>query len=145
MGIAILSELEPFALVTPKDGWRVPEGLAEARPMTKPQVSTVEEMGLDSRCRPYRNIDSLCIAGEFDEAKFRTTVGSVVERHPVLRASFDLVGYQEPASERGRLFGRSRMSRDGAARMTAASPRHVAQILDRCPYLEIFNRNAEVV
>ncbi len=89
-------ELEPFALVAPEDRERLPEGLVDAYPMAELQVGMVYEMELDPDRRPYHNVDSLRIAGVFDEACFREAVARVVERHPILRTSFDLSGYGEP-------------------------------------------------
>ncbi len=89
-------ELEPFALVAPEDRKRLPGGLVDAYPMAELQVGMVYEMELDPDRRPYHNVDSLRISGVFDEGCFREAVARVVERHPVLRTSFDLSGYGEP-------------------------------------------------
>ncbi|MGC5013361.1 amino acid adenylation domain-containing protein, partial [Streptosporangium sp. DT93] len=87
---------EPFSLVSPRDRERLPEGLVDAYPMAELQVGMVYEMELDPDRRPYHNVDSLRIAGPFDEAAFRDAVARVVERHPILRTSFDLSGFGEP-------------------------------------------------
>ncbi|MGC5016872.1 condensation domain-containing protein, partial [Streptosporangium sp. DT93] len=51
---------------------------------------------LDPDRRPYHNVHSLRITGSFDETAFRSAVARVVERHPILRTSFDLGGFGEP-------------------------------------------------
>ncbi|MFJ2034153.1 amino acid adenylation domain-containing protein, partial [Streptosporangium sp. NPDC087985] len=86
----------PFSLVSPRDRKRLPEGLVDAYPMAELQIGMVYEMELDPDRRPYHNVDSLRIAGPFDEAMFRDAVARVVEWHPILRTSFDLSGYSEP-------------------------------------------------
>ncbi|MFJ2034381.1 condensation domain-containing protein, partial [Streptosporangium sp. NPDC087985] len=88
--------LEPFSLLSAEDRERLPEGLADAYPMAELQVGMVYEMELDQDRRPYHNVDGLRLAGPFDEARFRDAVARVVERHPILRTSFDLSGYSEP-------------------------------------------------
>ncbi|MFI9271112.1 amino acid adenylation domain-containing protein [Kitasatospora sp. NPDC052896] len=87
---------EPFALVSAEDRARLPEGLEDAYPMAELQVGMVYEMELDPDRRPYHNVDSLRIAGPFDEARFREATARVVARHPILRTSFDLSGYGVP-------------------------------------------------
>ncbi|WP_344949306.1 amino acid adenylation domain-containing protein, partial [Sphaerisporangium flaviroseum] len=87
---------DPFSLVSSRDRERLPEGLVDAYPMAELQIGMVYEMELDPDRRPYHNVDSLRIAGPFDETKFRDAVARVVERHPILRTSFDLSGYSEP-------------------------------------------------
>src|SRR5690606_37193282 len=46
--------------------------------------------------RPCPHVPGLRSAGPFDAARFREAPARVVERHPVLRASFGLPGYSEP-------------------------------------------------
>ncbi|MGC5016868.1 condensation domain-containing protein, partial [Streptosporangium sp. DT93] len=87
---------EPFSLLSPEDRERLPEGLADAYPMAELQVGMVYEMELDPDRRPYHNVHSLRITGSFDETAFRSAVARVVERHPILRTSFDLSGFGEP-------------------------------------------------
>ncbi|HET9895692.1 MAG TPA: amino acid adenylation domain-containing protein [Streptosporangiaceae bacterium] len=88
--------LAPFALLAPEERDKLPAGLTDAYPMAELQVGMVYEMELNPDRSPYHNVDSLCIAGPFDEAKFRQAVALVVERHPILRTSFDLSTYSEP-------------------------------------------------
>ena len=93
---AVEQHREPFSLMSSRDRERLPEGLVDAYPMAELQVGMVYEMELDPDRRPYHNVDSLRIAGPFDETMFRDAVARVVERHPILRTSFDLSGYSEP-------------------------------------------------
>ncbi len=88
--------LEPFELVAPEDTERLPAGLVDAYPMAELQVGMVYEMERNRSRSAYHNVDSLRIAGPFDEAKFSEAVALVVERHPNLRTSFDPSSYREP-------------------------------------------------
>ncbi|WP_344951779.1 condensation domain-containing protein, partial [Sphaerisporangium flaviroseum] len=87
---------DPFSLVSAEDRERLPEGLEDAYPMAELQVGMVYEMELDPDRRPYHNVHSLRITGPFDETRFRDAVTRVVDRHPILRTSFDLSGYTQP-------------------------------------------------
>ncbi|WP_344951776.1 condensation domain-containing protein, partial [Sphaerisporangium flaviroseum] len=87
---------EPFSLVSAEDRERLPEGLVDAYPMAELQVGMVYEMELDPDRRPYHNVHSLRITGPFDETRFQDAVTRVVDRHPILRTSFDLSGYTQP-------------------------------------------------
>ncbi|TDO36765.1 amino acid adenylation domain-containing protein [Paractinoplanes brasiliensis] len=87
---------QPFSLVAPEDRALLPAGLADAYPMAQLQVGMVFEMERDRARNPYHNVETLRLAGRFDEACFREAVDRVVARHPVLRTSFDLAGFGEP-------------------------------------------------
>ena len=68
----------------PKTGTSCPAGLVDAYPMAELQVGMVYEMELNPDRSPYHNVDSLRIAGPFDEAKFRQAVALVVRAPPDL-------------------------------------------------------------
>ena len=87
---------EPFSLVSPQDRALLPEGLADAYPMASLQAGMVYEAELDPERRPYHNVHCLRVPGAFDEDRFRAALAYVVERHPILRTSFDLAAYGEP-------------------------------------------------
>ncbi|MFV2098683.1 amino acid adenylation domain-containing protein, partial [Micromonospora sp. LOL_014] len=89
-------ESRPFELVAAADRAVLPAGLADAYPMTQLQVGMVYEMERDPARNAYHNVETLRLAGRFDEARFRAATGLVVARHPVLRTSFDLTGFGEP-------------------------------------------------
>jgi len=87
---------EPFSLLADDDRALLPEGLDDAYPMAQLQVGMVYEMERDRARNAYHNVETLRLAGRFDERLFRAAVDRTVGRHPVLRTSFDLVGFSEP-------------------------------------------------
>jgi amino acid adenylation domain-containing protein len=93
---APVSATQPFSLVSEVDSRLLPEGLADAYPMAQLQVGMVYEMERDRARNPYHNVETVRLAGRFDESCFREAVALVVARHPALRTSFDLVGFGEP-------------------------------------------------
>ncbi|AEW99757.1 non-ribosomal peptide synthetase [Streptantibioticus cattleyicolor] len=86
----------PFALVPPADRAFLPPGLDDAYPMTAMQLAMVYHMEADPGRRPYQNVNSYRMSGDFDEKAFAAALTEVVHRHPVLRTSFDLVSFSEP-------------------------------------------------
>ncbi|MEV6075920.1 amino acid adenylation domain-containing protein [Streptomyces sp. NPDC052069] len=90
--------VRPFALVTAPDRERLPEGLDDAYPMSQVQIGMVVEMLSDTGRHPYHNVTSFRIRDErpFDVAALRASVRSVIDRHDVLRTSFDLNSYAVP-------------------------------------------------
>ncbi|MFE3928063.1 amino acid adenylation domain-containing protein [Streptomyces sp. YIM B13508] len=88
----------PFSLVDPADRDRLPDGLADAYPLTMLQAGMLHEMLADHRRGAYHNVTDLKITVPegFDAAAFQSAVDAVVAAHPILRTSVDLVGHREP-------------------------------------------------
>ncbi|MBK1787886.1 amino acid adenylation domain-containing protein [Prauserella cavernicola] len=88
----------PFALVGAADRKRLPPGLADAYPMSVGQAGMVYEMLADPGRNLYHNVTSYLIRdkGAFDEQALRRSVQAIVDRHEVLRTSFDLASYEQP-------------------------------------------------
>ncbi|SCF90041.1 amino acid adenylation domain-containing protein, partial [Streptomyces sp. Ncost-T10-10d] len=87
---------QPFSLLTPHDRNHLPHHLDDAYPMAELQIGMVYEMQRDPDRNPYLNVTSLHLPGGFEQEAFRAAVSMVVERHPVLRTSFDLSGLSVP-------------------------------------------------
>ncbi len=89
-----------FSLVDPADRDRLPDGLADAYPLTMLQAGMLHEMLADHRRGAYHNVTDLKITVPegFDAAAFQSAVDAVVAAHPILRTSVDLVGHREPPS-----------------------------------------------
>ncbi|MFF7279700.1 non-ribosomal peptide synthase/polyketide synthase [Streptomyces griseorubiginosus] len=88
----------PFSLVADEDRDRLPEGLADAYPLSQVQLGMVVEMLTDDGKHPYHNVTSFRIRDEqpFSEAALREAAAVVVARHDVLRTSVDLAAYSVP-------------------------------------------------
>ncbi|MEU9316904.1 amino acid adenylation domain-containing protein [Streptomyces sp. NPDC048295] len=82
--------VEPFALISDEDRAKLPDGLADAYPMSQVQTGMVVEMlgGGDT----YRSFISYRISDSraFSEEALREAARRVVGRHEMLRTSFDL-------------------------------------------------------
>jgi amino acid adenylation domain-containing protein len=90
--------VEPFSLLDPADAARVPEGLADAYPLTMLQTGMLHEMLADPGRGAYHNVTDLKITVPegFDLAAFQAAVDAAVRAHDILRTSIDLVSYGEP-------------------------------------------------
>ncbi|MFE0674916.1 amino acid adenylation domain-containing protein [Streptomyces sp. NPDC058867] len=88
----------PFSQLDPADADRLPEGLADAYPLTMLQAGMLHEMLADPRRGAYHNVTDLKITVPegFDAAAFQAAADALVAAHPILRTSVDLVGYREP-------------------------------------------------
>ncbi|MFJ7151578.1 amino acid adenylation domain-containing protein [Streptomyces sp. NPDC100445] len=88
----------PFSQLDPADAARLPDGLADAYPLTMLQAGMLHEMLADPRRGAYHNVTDLKITVPegFDAGAFQAAVDAVVAGHPILRTSVDLVSYREP-------------------------------------------------
>ncbi|GHJ15511.1 non-ribosomal peptide synthetase [Micromonospora sp. AKA38] len=89
----------PFELVPAVDRERLPDGLADAYPLSMNQSGMLIELlaGNDDR-RSYHNVNVYEVRDDrgFDPDAFERAVREVVRRHDVLRTSVRLTGYSEP-------------------------------------------------
>ncbi|MEW2531119.1 condensation domain-containing protein, partial [Streptomyces sp. NPDC047071] len=88
----------PFALLDPSDRERLPDGLVDAFPLAQVQLGMLVEMLADDGRNRYHNTTTFRIKDgrPFDRAALVSAGRAVVERHEMLRASFDLEGYSAP-------------------------------------------------
>ncbi|MBO4210596.1 non-ribosomal peptide synthetase, partial [Micromonospora echinofusca] len=88
----------PFELISEADRAALPDGLVDAYPCTQAQLGMLVELLADDDRNPYHNVTTYRIPdrGEFSFAAFRAAADLLVQRHEVLRTSFDLTGYSVP-------------------------------------------------
>jgi amino acid adenylation domain-containing protein len=87
---------QAFCLVSPEDRLRMPEDVEDAYPLTMLQAGMLFHSEYDPGAHIYHNVSSFHLGARFDEGALRAAVEQLVERHPVLRTSFDLSNYGEP-------------------------------------------------
>jgi amino acid adenylation domain-containing protein len=90
------SEVAPFALLAPADRERLPAGAQDAWPLTRLQSAMIYHTMLDEASAVYHDIFDYEIVGPVRPDVFRRAVLEVVARHPQLRSTMDLDGYQVP-------------------------------------------------
>ncbi|MEU0678185.1 amino acid adenylation domain-containing protein, partial [Streptomyces sp. NPDC006172] len=88
----------PFALIGDADRALLPEGLADAYPLSQNQTGMlVETLASDGR-NNYHDLTSFLVRDDapFDGAALERAVAIVGARHDILRTSVDLTGYSVP-------------------------------------------------
>ncbi|WNM40182.1 amino acid adenylation domain-containing protein [Micromonospora halotolerans] len=90
------AETGRFALVAAADRERLPDGLADAYPMTALQQGMVYHGELTGDPAMYHNVTAHRIAAPLDAAALRRALAGLVAAHPVLRTGFALGAYSEP-------------------------------------------------
>ncbi|MER6421941.1 condensation domain-containing protein [Streptomyces sp. NPDC001137] len=92
------SPVEPYALLSREDRDALPPGLVDAYPMTAMQLGMLAEMRSRPDVNTYQDTTSYRVRanGDFDAAALQQAAQLVVDRHEVLRTSFDLNSYSVP-------------------------------------------------
>ncbi|MGY0003963.1 amino acid adenylation domain-containing protein [Micromonospora sp. I033] len=85
-----------FALVAAADRERLPDGLADAYPMTALQQGMVYHGELTGDPAMYHNVTAHRVTAPLDAAALRRALAGLVAAHPVLRTGFALGTYAEP-------------------------------------------------
>ena len=88
--------VEPFALISEDDRRRVPDSVEDAYPLTMLQTGMLFHSTLDPKSAVYHNVGSYHLRAPLDVDLICTAIDRLLARHPVLRTSFDLVGFSEP-------------------------------------------------
>jgi amino acid adenylation domain-containing protein/non-ribosomal peptide synthase protein (TIGR01720 family) len=88
--------LQPFALLSAEDQARLPAGIDDAYPLSRLQAGMLFHMTAMPGSAAYHNVNSHHLSGRFEPESFAAALGQVIERHPVLRTSFDLGTFSEP-------------------------------------------------
>ncbi|MGI5152392.1 amino acid adenylation domain-containing protein [Plantactinospora sp. CA-294935] len=88
----------PFALISEQDRAELPAGVVDAYPLSQVQLGMVVEMLADSDLHAYHNVTSFRLRTEqpFGPDALREAARIVVQRHELLRTSFDLTTYAVP-------------------------------------------------
>ncbi|HEX7317724.1 MAG TPA: amino acid adenylation domain-containing protein [Pyrinomonadaceae bacterium] len=87
---------EPFELLAEDDLLKLPDGLEDAYPLTMMQAGMLFHSEYSPESSVYHNVTSFRLRARFDEEALRSALRRVINRHPVLRTSFDLTSYGEP-------------------------------------------------
>jgi amino acid adenylation domain-containing protein len=95
-GVSLWRRTQPFELVSEEDRRRLPAEIEDAYPLGQVQAGMLYHTGLTPDAPVYHNVCSYRIRARLDPDALRKSVQRVIERHPLLRTSFDLTSYSEP-------------------------------------------------
>ena len=87
--------IAPFELVGADDRARLPADVEDAYPLTRLQAGMFFHIDYAAGSFPYHDAMSYAVRAPFDAAALQAATEAVVERHPVLRTSFELAGFDE--------------------------------------------------
>ncbi|WP_328912316.1 MULTISPECIES: condensation domain-containing protein [unclassified Streptomyces] len=90
--------VEPFALIGPEDRAALPADVVDAYPLAAVQLGMLIELRSKPNLTTYQDSTSFLIRDDapLDAALLGRAAQTVVDRHEVLRTSFDLAGYSVP-------------------------------------------------
>lgn len=108
----------PFNLISAADREILPADVEDAYPLTLLQSGMFFHSDLDQAAAMYHDIAGYRLRAPFVLPALRLTLQAVIDRHPVLRTSFDFTHYSEPLQ---------------LVHRTANSPLAVADLQDQDP------------
>ncbi|MGI5152105.1 amino acid adenylation domain-containing protein [Plantactinospora sp. CA-294935] len=86
----------PFSLISAEDRARVPEDVEDAFPLNLLQEGMIFHRDFAAKSAVYHAIASIRLRAPYDHDVMRMTVTQLVERHPMLRTSFDMTTFSQP-------------------------------------------------
>ncbi|AEI67116.1 non-ribosomal peptide synthetase [Corallococcus macrosporus] len=95
-GAASAHDVAPFGLVSEADRERLPADVEDAYPLAALQSGMLFESALDASAGIYHDMFSFHLELELHEPRLRQALQELMARHPLLRTSFHLDGYDEP-------------------------------------------------
>ncbi len=87
---------EYFSLISEDERLKLPADIEDAYPLSALQAGMIFHSEYSSDSSLYHNVSSVHLRLAFDEAKLRSVLQQLAERHSVLRTSFALTHYSEP-------------------------------------------------
>jgi amino acid adenylation domain-containing protein/non-ribosomal peptide synthase protein (TIGR01720 family) len=87
---------EPFAGIAESDRDRLPVEVVDAYPLAMLQAGMLYHQEAAGEFPPYHNVTAIRVSAPVDRALVQRAYNDVVNRHPILRTSFDLVRFSEP-------------------------------------------------
>lgn len=98
LGIETSRELTSsfFELINEDTRKLLPADIEDAYPLSQLQTGMIFHLILDSTASIYQNVDSIQIEGPLNITAFQKTLEYLIERHPILRTSFDFTSFSEP-------------------------------------------------
>ena len=87
---------EPFSLVRAEDREKLGAEIEDAYPLSLLQAGMLFHSDYEREAALYHNSSSYHVRAPYDEAALRAALRRLLQRHAVLRTTFDLTSYSEP-------------------------------------------------
>ncbi|WP_168188732.1 amino acid adenylation domain-containing protein [Thermoflavimicrobium daqui] len=88
--------ITPFSLISQEDRENIPDGVVDAYPLTQLQRGMLFHSELHPSSRLYIDIFRFSIRGSYRLEVWQKALERLMDRHPILRTTFDLTNYSEP-------------------------------------------------
>ncbi|AFZ11266.1 amino acid adenylation domain protein [Crinalium epipsammum PCC 9333] len=85
-----------FSLISESDRKKIPENIEDAYPLARLQAGMLFHSQYSEESATYHDIFSFYLKAPFDAEILQEAIENIVNRHPVLRTSFDLKSFSEP-------------------------------------------------
>lgn len=85
-----------FGLISVADREHLPQDVEDAYPMARLQLGMFYHNELNPASAIYHDIFSYRIQAPFDQEKLTDALSHLIQRHPILRTSFHIAGFEEP-------------------------------------------------
>jgi amino acid adenylation domain-containing protein len=85
-----------FDLISDEDRSRLPEDVEDAYPVTRLQLGMFFHNEVNPASAVYHDVFSFHVETAFDREKLSDALSRLIQRHPILRTSFQLAGFNEP-------------------------------------------------
>jgi nonribosomal peptide synthetase protein BlmX len=87
---------EPFSLITADDRALVPDGVDDAFPLNLLQEGMIFHRDFAAKSAVYHAIASIRLKAPYEHEVMRVVIDQLVQRHPMLRTSFDMTTFSHP-------------------------------------------------
>ncbi|MFZ5635070.1 MAG: amino acid adenylation domain-containing protein [Pseudomonadota bacterium] len=87
---------QPFSLISEADRAAMPDDIEDAYPLNLLQEGMIYHREFAAKSAVYHAMCSYRIRAPFDLERMRRVIHELIERHPLLRTSFDLSTYSQP-------------------------------------------------
>ncbi len=91
-----IAKTAPFSLISAADRARMPDDVEDAYPLNLLQEGMIYHREFAPKSAVYHAMCSYRIRAPFDLQLMRSVIRTLIERHPLLRTSFDLSTYTRP-------------------------------------------------
>jgi nonribosomal peptide synthetase protein BlmX len=87
---------EPFSLISAQDRALVPDGTEDAFPLNLLQEGMIFHRDFAAKSAVYHAIASIRLKAPYEHDVMRKVIDQLVQRHPMLRTSFDMTTFSRP-------------------------------------------------
>jgi hypothetical protein len=93
--LKISNQVQPFSLISQEDRLKLPGKIEDAYPLTMLQAGMIFHSEASPDMAMYQNVNSIHVKAPWAPEKIHQAIKQLMDRHPVMRTSFDLSNFTE--------------------------------------------------